>query len=308
MVEGQVRFLPLVQKNDARDMQNGKLSIFVGVFIAAVGKIENTGFLVTVLYAFIGGGAAYLGKLVVQLLISKAKNYFKNKKRMKIAIKHQTGFIWVLDNGHGSDTKGKRSKEIEGVQLLEYNYNRAIVKLIAEKLEMRNKNYVILVVEETDVPLFSSNEFADTRVKRANSLRCGYPNHNVVLLSVHGNAAEDEKANGIEVFTSPGETESDKIATVLCKQLKELGLKMREDYSDLDPDKEEKFTILTKTSCPAILSENGFYTNPEEMKLMLTEEFQDKVAEAHVKAMCEIEDGIKQTAIPDKKAGKKGSK
>lgn len=44
-------------------------------------------------------------------------------------------FLWILDNGHGKNTPGKRSPKLaDGRQLMEYEFNRAIVKKIATML------------------------------------------------------------------------------------------------------------------------------------------------------------------------------
>jgi N-acetylmuramoyl-L-alanine amidase len=59
--------------------------------------------------------------------------------------------------------------------------------------------------------------------------------------------------------------------------------KMRTDNKDGDPDKEENFYIIKNTLSPAILSENGFFTNEAECKKMMTEEWQQAVADVHIK-------------------------
>ena len=109
------------------------------------------------------------------------------------------------------------------------------------------------------------------------------------LISIHGNAADNAPtANGIEVFTSIGETKSDTIAEVFYSKLKNLGWKMRPNRSNKG-GKEENFYILKNSHCPAVLTENGFYTNEEECKKMLEFYWQKEIALAHYKAMQDIE-------------------
>jgi len=57
---------------------------------------------------------------------------------------------------------------------------------------------------------------------------------------------------------------------------------MRHDYSDGDPDKEARFTILTKTVCPAVLTENLFFDNRDECRFMLSETGQRLITKLHV--------------------------
>lgn len=190
-------------------------------------------------------------------------------------------YTFLLDPGHGIDTPGKRSPVwSDGTQLLEYEFNRGVVTKIenlAKKLDINTFN---VCPEIEDVSL-------KTRVKRANAYAAEHDDESCIYISVHGNAAGVEAAKGIEVFTSPGQTKSDLVATEFVEALKEadLGLKLRLDYSDSDPDKESRFYVLMKTSMPAILTENGFFTNEEESKKMMTKEFQYDIAEIHVRMM-----------------------
>lgn len=84
-----------------------------------------------------------------------------------------------------------------------------------------------------------------------------------VFWSIHYNAGG---GRGIEVFTSPGQTESDKLATHVLEEMDLVSDQpMRLDFSDGDPDKERKFTVLTATKGPATLIEVGFMDNNQDL-------------------------------------------
>jgi len=192
-------------------------------------------------------------------------------------------YIFILDAGHGKDTKGKCSpKGLSKTQLFEWDFNRKIVSKLVKMLEESSIKYHILVPEDIDVPLVE-------RVKRANDL---YDNGKVkcLYISIHGNAADNSAANGFEVFTSPGQSLSDTIATIIYgkAETSKLYKKMRKDFSDMDVDKEADFYVIKKTKMPAILTENGFYTNKEECQLMLTKEFQEGVALYHYQTIVKV--------------------
>ncbi|HSN49666.1 MAG TPA: N-acetylmuramoyl-L-alanine amidase, partial [Bacteroidales bacterium] len=53
--------------------------------------------------------------------------------------------------------------------------------------------------------------------------------------------------------------------------------------------KEADFYVLKNTKMPAVLTENGFYSNPEECEKLLSAEYRDDIAKAHLQAMIEIE-------------------
>lgn len=187
--------------------------------------------------------------------------------------------IVLLDNGHGKDTAGKRSPVwSDGSQLFEWEFNRDIVRRISEKLEADGIPYRILVPEETDISLTE-------RARRANEI-AKENNGKAYVLSIHANAGG---GTGWEVYTSPGQTPSDAIATVFFEEAgREFvpdGWRMRSDYSDGDPDKEANFAILTKTTCPAILTENFFIDTEKDCRFIMSEDGRERIANMHVAAI-----------------------
>lgn len=185
----------------------------------------------------------------------------------------------ILDNGHGINTPGKRSPLMEDNHVFyEWEYNRKMVKRLSEMIDSRRHQllnegidlrYMILVPESTDISL---NE----RVMRANNFAKGKTN--VILVSCHCNAAGDAKnwntATGWEVFTTIGETNSDKLAEHMVVAAKNIlkDKKLRLDYSDGDGDKESNFFILKKTNVPSVLVENFFMTNKDDVKFLESED------------------------------------
>lgn len=186
----------------------------------------------------------------------------------------------LLDNGHGSlingeyQTPGKRKDWQDNGIIYEGEFNRAIVNGIIEELTFLKIPYVNIAPEYWDVRL-------ETRVKRANK----YPASSSFYLSVHSNAGGGK---GSEFFTSPGDTKSDKIATIFGEEFqKEFPDRvLRTDFSDGDLDKERRFYVLTKTRMPAILTESFFMDNFEEFRDILnTREGRQKIIDYHVRAI-----------------------
>jgi N-acetylmuramoyl-L-alanine amidase len=133
-----------------------------------------------------------------------------------------------------------------------------------------------------------------TRANRANVIvaeakkKCMKP----MFISVHVNAAGNGgwcNAKGWACYTTKGKTISDAFATKMYEAAHEvldpLGRKVREDYSDGDPDWEENFTVIYKTNCAAILTENFFMDNKEEAKWLLTDDGINTVVEIHHKGI-----------------------
>lgn len=179
----------------------------------------------------------------------------------------------LLDNGHGQNTSGKRSPLwADGTQLFEWEFNRDIVRRIAAKLDDMAIRYEILTPETNDVSL-------QERCRRANQYQQMY--NNCVLFSIHGNAGG---GTGWECYTSRGTTKADEIAKLLYQGAeKEFpGWKIRKDYTDGDADKEANFYILRQTACPAVLTENFFFDNEKDCKLMLSESGRERIAKIHI--------------------------
>lgn len=183
----------------------------------------------------------------------------------------------LIDNGHGSNTAGKRSPD---GRLMEYAYTREIAERLVCELRKRGLDAERIVREEVDVPLTE-------RCKRVNE----YKASEAILVSIHCNAAGDGSAwmnaRGWEAWTSVGKTKADKLATCLYDAAGRAGFKLRKDESDGDPDKEGYLYILKHTKCPAVLTENLFQDNKEDVDYLLSEEGKKVIVELHVQGICE---------------------
>ena len=68
-------------------------------------------------------------------------------------------------------------------------------------------------------------------------------------------------------FDTPGKRSPDGLATCLYEAAKNHlpGHRLRTDYTDGDPDIEKDLYIIHHTSCPAVLTENLFMDNREDV-------------------------------------------
>jgi len=187
----------------------------------------------------------------------------------------------LIDPGHGIDTPGKRSPD--GL-FREYLWNRQVADLILEGLVSAGVDASLVVTETNDVTLRN-------RVNRVNTICNRVGASNVLLVSIHANAAGNGSAwmnaRGWSCYTSKGKTKSDQVAECLYDAFEEefQDRKIRKDMSDGDRDWEENFYVLQKSKCPAVLLENFFYDNREECAWMLQEETKRRIASAAVKGI-----------------------
>ena len=208
-------------------------------------------------------------------------------------------FVVLLDNGHASTTPGKRSPMLDdGRRFYEWEFNRDVVRRIAEKLDYYGIKYHIIVPEEDeDIAL-------KTRVARANEYCKEYGKKNCLYISVHSNAYGDgkkwEDPGKWSVWTSVGVTKSDEYGKIFYKvaeeKLARYGFGCRDGKvqgnGNAGPDYESNFTVLSKTLCPAILTENLFFTNKKECEWLMTNTGRQVIADIHVEAIRQIIDSL----------------
>lgn len=186
----------------------------------------------------------------------------------------------LVDNGHGWNTPGKCSPD---GTFKEWKYNRAVAKAIVFNLKLKGYDAELLVPEDDDVPL-------KTRVERVNAWCTKLGANNVMLVSVHVNAASNGKwsnATGWSCYTSIGQTKSDTLASELYKSAERYfpGRNIRKDFSDGDADWEEGFYIVKNTRCVAVLTENFFMDNKEDLRYISSPEGRKAIIDAHVDAI-----------------------
>lgn len=189
--------------------------------------------------------------------------------------------VVILDNGHGKNTKGKCSPD---KSLYEWKWCREIACRIYERLLIEEIDTILLVPEEKDISL-SERVRREKRItreaKKAGKETC--------LISIHLNASGGDgkwkTPNGWTVWVAQSASDkSKKLAQLLYAECEKL---------DLQGDRcvpankywTAPFTITTDTSCPAVLTENMFQDNKEDVKFLLSEEGQQKIVDLHINAI-----------------------
>ena len=182
------------------------------------------------------------------------------------------------------NTPGKRSPD---GRLLEYAYAREIAHRIESRLDEEGINCKRIVPEETDVNL---NE----RVRRVNAVCREHGADDVLLVSIHVNASGDGsqwmKASGWQACLSANASDASKrFARTLYEAAGSEGLKLRR-YTSREPWFVQNLAICRDTLCPAVLTENLFMDNREDMEWMLGETGKKSIADLHVKGIMDYID------------------
>lgn len=188
----------------------------------------------------------------------------------------------LIDNGHGNNTPGKRSPD---GKVVESSYTRDIASKVVSELRRLGYDAELLVPEIYDIRLLE-------RVHRVNVKCQSRGKDNVLCVSIHCNAAGNGdkwmNATGWEIWTSPGKTKSDVLAdhfVMMAKRHFDSQTIREWKQVDGERDKEAKFTILTDTLCPAVLTENFFMDSKKDVNYLLSDEGRSAVVRCHIDAI-----------------------
>ena len=186
----------------------------------------------------------------------------------------------ILDVAHGEETPGKRSPD---EKFREYKWSRETIAKLKKQLE--SLGYEVFESNPTDKEIGLSKRVQNTnKIARSNK----------IFISLHSDAAGDGStwmsARGYSVYTTSGQNNSDKVAEVILNNMQKdfPELKGRFDHSDGDKDKEANFQVIKGANCPAVLIEWCFQDNKEDVEILLSEEYNEKLVSCLVKSINEL--------------------
>ncbi|MBO8164033.1 MAG: N-acetylmuramoyl-L-alanine amidase [Brevibacillus sp.] len=178
-------------------------------------------------------------------------------------IPRKTGFMIVVDAGHGAHDPGARGTAGNW----EKDFNLAVANRMMELLK-QYPEFQPVATRTTDVFL----ELQE-RVALANEYEAD------LFISIHANSFSNAGTRGTETYYYNDYSEP--FARIVHKHLvKATGF----------PDRKVRkypFYVIRHTKMPAVLTETGFMSNPTENAELMKPEFQDKVARALVAAIRE---------------------
>ena len=187
----------------------------------------------------------------------------------------------ILDNGHGNDTPGKCSPDCS---LYEWQWTRDIACGLYQRLLEEGIEAQLLVPEQTDIPLsarVARENQTTTEAKRAGKETC--------LISIHINAAGGDgkwkSARGFSCWIAQSASpKSKQLAQLLYAEAEERGLKGNRSVP-AEKYWVAPFYITTHSSCPAVLTENLFQDNKEDVAFLLSDAGKQTIIDLHVQAI-----------------------
>ncbi|MBQ7004223.1 MAG: N-acetylmuramoyl-L-alanine amidase [Oscillospiraceae bacterium] len=180
--------------------------------------------------------------------------------------------VIILDAGHGGMDGGCSSAAGD----VEKNINLAILLDLRELLEM--SGYSVTVTRDTDVSIHDKGVEGIANQKSSdmdNRLAIFNSADNAICISIHQNQFTDPKYSGAQMFYSDSHPQSGTLAQTIQDQF----------VTFLQPDNTREIKLCGKelflcyySENPTVMVECGFLSNPDEAALLVTEDYQQKVA------------------------------
>ena len=178
--------------------------------------------------------------------------------------------VIVLDPGHGGEDGGAVSAN--GVRESGLNLE---ISLRTRDL-LRFLGIPVVMTRETDLSIHSPEAVTVSEKKISdlkNRVALVSGTENPILVSIHQNMFAESKYYGTQLFYADSDP-----SRQLAEELQALFA------AELDPSNHrrakpcENVYLLSKISCPGVLVECGFLSNPKEEALLQSAEYQKKVA------------------------------
>ena len=208
--------------------------------------------------------------------VERVKNQNLHMVSQDTAIQQETietelpKYTVVIDAGHGGEDPGK----IGINDALEKDINLSIAKKLKTCLEKENVR--VVMTRENEEGLYKEG---DSNKKQADmSARCDiiHDAEADLTVSVHQNSYTSEVVSGPQVFYHAQSVEGERAARLLQDALNtRLAIaRPREIKAN------NTYYILKKTKTPVVIAECGFLSNSAEAAKLVTEAYQQQVAEA----------------------------
>ena len=199
-----------------------------------------------------------------------------NEKKEQEQDDREYEYIVVVDAGHGGIDPGKIG--VNGIY--EMDINLAISYKVSEILD--KEDVKVIMTRKDDNGLYKDS---DTNKKMADmTSRIDIINKSKadLVVSIHQNSFTSSEARGAQVFYYKESAKGEQLAECIQKKLR-----LMDETNTRDKKNDGDYYILKKSNPPAVIVECGFLSNEEEMKLLSTDAYQEKVAKA-------IASGIKE--------------
>ena len=176
----------------------------------------------------------------------------------------------VIDAGHGGIDGG-----VTGVNtgVAESELNLAVAKLLQR--DFSAAGFKVVMTRTTSAGLYGKASATLKKTDMQNRRRIIEGASPDLVISVHMNRCPLPSRRGAQVFYKPGDEASASFADDIQSELNGMKEAVRDCFT-LAGD----YYVLNVSGCPAVLVECGFLSNGDDEKLLINEEYREKLAYA----------------------------
>ena len=194
-----------------------------------------------------------------------------NKKTVQTVSTPVTDRVVIVDAGHGTPDEGAESSN----GITEAQINLKIALKLQKLLEQNGCTVILTRHDENSIYDEGSDTIREKKVSDLkNRVKIGNESGADIFVSIHLNKIEQTQYSGWQTFYKKGCEDSKNLATIIQKNLNAS----IETKNERTPAMLNTVYIMKNIQIPITIVECGFLSNPEEEKLLQTEEYQEKLA------------------------------
>lgn len=185
----------------------------------------------------------------------------------------------ILGTAHGVNVAGKHSPDM---RLREWLYSRTVCSMVRDALMERGVKCVIDIEADREPSLAA-------RVGIVNRLVARYGD--CIYVSIHNNAAGSDGhwhgARGFAAYVAPAASaDSRRLASIVHRRAVEMGLQGNRCYPRTGYYV-QSLAVCRDTHCPAVLTENLFQDNRDDVDFLLSPSGLNTIVDLHVQSIIE---------------------
>lgn len=178
-------------------------------------------------------------------------------------IKNQN--VICIDAGHGGSDPGKVGEP----DILEKDINLSLALKLQKLLE--KKNFKVYMTRNGDYNLADSND-NQKRSDLSNRKQLIFENDPSAVISIHQNSYPSSDVHGAQVFYPQGSEKSKQLADSIQTSL----IKHLDPKNHRQAKANAEYYLFRDNPYPIVIVECGFLSNPQELKLLQSNDYQQK--------------------------------
>lgn len=201
--------------------------------------------------------------------VSKSQS---NNQENKLVNSVFDGKMIVIDPGHGGKDPGKVAVN----DAKEKDINLAVA--IKLRKILMDENCQVVMTREGEEVLHNTEKFSKIRDlnRRCEIINTAFEkNDECIMISIHQNSFTTESVHGAQCFYYQRSEDSRQLADCIQNVLNE-----KINKNNLKKSKpNDSYYLLINSRCPGIIVECGFLSNREEAARLITDRYQEEIAE-----------------------------